>query len=284
MTLEARPSTAVTAAASNAVRALGLRVAAVDLFSNINGRPEAPAVIEVNSNPSIRLLEDFARADLILKIWHHTFSFDGIALVFELPDWRRHLSGAVGGAARIARGRSRLALAPLGGSSGLERQGQHGGILRQHRQAHGLCTGLFTSPHLYRFNERFQIDGSPIGDADAGEAGGAGRSAGRGHLGADGARHFGAFEAHVRTGLPSISRTANAILRCSRPASAAATIRSRLVGARVTCVTSVDYEHVELLGHSLELIVSDKSDACACRRHRRLRRELPGPAAASRRI
>jgi len=28
-------------------------------------------------------------------------------------------------------------------------------------------------------------------------------------------------------------------------------------------VTSVDYEHVELLGHSLELIASDKSDACA---------------------
>ena len=37
----------------------------------------------------------------------------------------------------------------------------------------------------------------------------------------------------------------------------------RLVGARTTCITSVDYEHVELLGHSLELIVSDKSDACA---------------------
>ena len=37
----------------------------------------------------------------------------------------------------------------------------------------------------------------------------------------------------------------------------------RLVGARETCVTSVDYEHVELLGNTLELIVSDKSDACA---------------------
>jgi dihydrofolate synthase / folylpolyglutamate synthase len=37
----------------------------------------------------------------------------------------------------------------------------------------------------------------------------------------------------------------------------------RLVGARITCVTSADYEHVELLGHSLELIASDKSDACA---------------------
>ena len=31
----------------------------------------------------------------------------------------------------------------------------------------------------------------------------------------------------------------------------------------MSCVTSVDYEHVELLGSSLELIASDKSDACA---------------------
>jgi dihydrofolate synthase/folylpolyglutamate synthase len=38
---------------------------------------------------------------------------------------------------------------------------------------------------------------------------------------------------------------------------------ARLVGALVTGVTSVDYEHVELLGNSLELIASDKSDACA---------------------
>src|SRR3954454_7126669 len=37
----------------------------------------------------------------------------------------------------------------------------------------------------------------------------------------------------------------------------------RLVGVLVTCVASVDYEHMELLGNSLELILSDKSDACA---------------------
>ena len=58
----------------------------------------------------------------------------------------------------------------------------------------------------------------------------------------------------------------------------------RLVGALATGVTSVDYEHVELLGHSLELIASDKSDACACRRDNRLWRELPRLAAASHRI
>ena len=31
-------------------------------------------------------------------------------------------------------------------------------------QACGLRTGLFTSPHLYRVNERFQVDGNPIED------------------------------------------------------------------------------------------------------------------------
>src|SRR5471030_597671 len=32
--------------------------------------------------------------------------------------------------------------------------------------AHGLRTGLFTSPHLYRFNERFRVDDVEIGDDD----------------------------------------------------------------------------------------------------------------------
>ena len=33
-------------------------------------------------------------------------------------------------------------------------------------RAYGLRTGLFTSPHLFRVNERFQIDGAPIDDDD----------------------------------------------------------------------------------------------------------------------
>lgn len=32
-------------------------------------------------------------------------------------------------------------------------------------RAHGLRTGLFTSPHLVEFSERFQLDGQPIGGA-----------------------------------------------------------------------------------------------------------------------
>lgn len=37
-------------------------------------------------------------------------------------------------------------------------------------RAHGLRTGLFTSPHLERFTERIMIDGEPIGDAAVADA------------------------------------------------------------------------------------------------------------------
>jgi dihydrofolate synthase/folylpolyglutamate synthase len=128
-------------------------------------------------------------------------------------------------------------------------------------RAHGLRTGLFTSPHLFRFNERFQIDGVPIDDdtlmrlvarikiaiADVSALVG---------------EQFGAFEAMF----------ALACLHFQESESEFAVFEAgiggrydpvRLVGGPVTSVTSVDYEHVELLGHSLQLIVSDKSDACA---------------------
>jgi D-alanine-D-alanine ligase-like ATP-grasp enzyme len=73
MVLADAPSERVLTLARQAARAIGLRVAAIDVFVDIGGRPDANEIIEVNSNPSIRLLEDSGRGDLILKIWHHTF-------------------------------------------------------------------------------------------------------------------------------------------------------------------------------------------------------------------
>jgi hypothetical protein len=78
MLLEAPPSDAASTLARKAARALGLRVAAVDMFTGIGGEPDAMRVIELNANPSIRLLEESGRGDLILKIWHHTFSATGL--------------------------------------------------------------------------------------------------------------------------------------------------------------------------------------------------------------
>jgi D-alanine-D-alanine ligase-like ATP-grasp enzyme len=78
MALEAPPSEAALGLARKAARALGLRVAAVDMFTYSDGSPGMMRVIEVNSNPSIRLLEQSNRGDLILKIWHHTFFAMGL--------------------------------------------------------------------------------------------------------------------------------------------------------------------------------------------------------------
>jgi D-alanine-D-alanine ligase-like ATP-grasp enzyme len=78
MVLEQPRSAAALTLARKAARALGLRVAAVDLFTDIGGEQDAIRVIEVNSNPSIRLLEESNRGDLILKIWRHTFSAMGL--------------------------------------------------------------------------------------------------------------------------------------------------------------------------------------------------------------
>jgi dihydrofolate synthase/folylpolyglutamate synthase len=128
-------------------------------------------------------------------------------------------------------------------------------------RAYGLRTGLFSSPHLYRFNERFQVDGAPIGD-DA----------------------LARLVSRIETAIGEISRRRNEAFGAFEALFALACLHFqesqcdfavfeagiggrydpvRLVGALFTAVTSVDYEHVELLGNSLELIVSDKSDACA---------------------
>ena len=78
MVLEASPSDAASTLARRAACALGLRVAAVDIFADIGGDTNAMRVIEVNANPSIRLLEQSGRGDLILKIWRHTFTAMGL--------------------------------------------------------------------------------------------------------------------------------------------------------------------------------------------------------------
>jgi dihydrofolate synthase/folylpolyglutamate synthase len=128
-------------------------------------------------------------------------------------------------------------------------------------RAYGLRTGLFTSPHLYRVNERFQIDGGAIGDDDLARL----RSrieAAIAEVARRSGEQFGSFEAMF----------ALACLYFQDRECQFAVFEAgiggrydpvRLVGALITCVTSVDYEHVALLGHSLELIASDKSDACA---------------------
>ena len=129
-------------------------------------------------------------------------------------------------------------------------------------RAFGLRTGLFTSPHLYRFNERFQIDGEPVDDEllDALVLRVATAITDLGHHGVT--ETYGAFEAQFALACLYFQET-GCDLAVFEAGIGGRYDPVRLIGATLTCVTSVDLEHTALLGNSLALIASDKSDACA---------------------
>jgi dihydrofolate synthase/folylpolyglutamate synthase len=129
-------------------------------------------------------------------------------------------------------------------------------------RAFGLRTGLFTSPHLYRFNERFQIDGVPIDDAALADMVLRVETAITRLSQRRSNSTFGAFEAQFALACLYFGE-AECDFMVFEAGIGGRYDPVRLVGAPYSCVTSVDLEHVELLGNSLELISSDKSDACA---------------------
>jgi dihydrofolate synthase / folylpolyglutamate synthase len=158
----------------------------------------------------------------------------------------------------IDRGRLQQRSIAIAGSNG---KGSTAAFCASIGRACGLRTGLFTSPHLFRINERFQIDGVPIDDermrqlVTRVESSIAAVSKRR-------SEKFGAFEAMFALACLYFQES-GCELMVFEAGIGGRYDPVRLLGSRTTTVTSVDYEHVELLGNSLELIVSDKSDACA---------------------
>jgi len=127
-------------------------------------------------------------------------------------------------------------------------------------RAAGLRTGLFTSPHLYRFNERFRIDNVAIDDAQLGELT-ARVARAIDEIARQRNERFGAFEAQFTLACLHFQQEACDFM-VFEAGIGGRYDPVRLVGAATTCVASVDLEHVSLLGNSLALIASDKSDAC----------------------
>lgn len=128
-------------------------------------------------------------------------------------------------------------------------------------RAASLRSGLFTSPHLYRFNERFRIDDVSIDDARV-AALVAHVTGAIGNVSRQRREGFGAFEAQFALACLYFQQEACDLI-VFEAGIGGRYDPVRLVGAATTCVASVDLEHVSLLGNSLALIASDKSDACA---------------------
>ena len=64
---------------------------------------------------------------------------------------------------RMGNPEKQLKFVHVGGTNG---KGSTSAMLASIMQKAGYKTGLYTSPYLYRFNERIQINGEQISDAD----------------------------------------------------------------------------------------------------------------------
>jgi dihydrofolate synthase/folylpolyglutamate synthase len=115
--------------------------------------------------------------------------------MFDLPKYGKGIClarmAALLEALAIDRGKLQERSVAVTGSNG---KGSTAAFCASIAQNFGLRTGLFTSPHLFRINERFQIDGAPIADSALNEL------AGRVTIAIDAisrqrGEQFGAFEA-----------------------------------------------------------------------------------------
>ncbi|MGE0044312.1 MAG: folylpolyglutamate synthase/dihydrofolate synthase family protein [Hyphomonadaceae bacterium] len=126
----------------------------------------------------------------------------------------------------------------------------------------GLRTGLFTSPHLFAINERFQIDRAAIGDDALDKHWGLLEEEADGWALAHPAHAIGGFEF-----LFLVAASWFQSAQCDRVVWEAGIGGrhdvTRFTRARLSAITSLDLEHTKLLGETLEDIALDKADAVA---------------------
>lgn len=158
------------------------------------------------------------------------------------------------GALNIDRGRLAADSIVVTGSNG---KGSTAAFCEAMARAHGLSTGLFTSPHLFAYAERFRLNGIPVEEQALRSA----RENVASAIERIGRAGFGAFEAQLAVAC-LLFMDANCDLMIFEAGIGGRYDPVRNVLSSVTAVTSIDLEHTSLLGHSLELIVLDKSDAC----------------------
>lgn len=125
----------------------------------------------------------------------------------------------------------------------------------------GLRTGLYTSPHLFRFHERIRIQGAEVDDRTLLDACSWLDATSRAYRAAHPHDTFAAFETFTAVAL-----------HCFQHANVEALVAEAGIGGRydttralpgsTVALTSVELEHTDLLGSQPELIAYDKSDLC----------------------
>lgn len=128
-------------------------------------------------------------------------------------------------------------------------------------RAHGLRTGLFTSPHLVHFTERFQIDGEPVGGNALAEAWDELRlplQVVDAELEASGQGPITFFEALAVLGF-AVFADAPAEVAVIEVGMGGEWDATNIVDAEVAVFTPIDLDHTEILGPDIESIARTKA-------------------------
>ncbi|MEO5510603.1 MAG: Mur ligase family protein, partial [Longimicrobiales bacterium] len=136
----------------------------------------------------------------------------------------------------------------IGGTNG---KGSTAAMAASTLRAHGLRTGLYTSPHLCTFRERIQIDGAPISESA---------------LLAAAERLWPAIQEEGASFFEAT--TAIAFLAFANAAVDIAVIEvglggrldsTNVISPLVSVITNISLDHVQLLGNTLESVATEKA-------------------------
>ena len=153
----------------------------------------------------------------------------------------RRLLGRLGGP------QEKLKFVHIAGSNG---KGSTAAMLASVLTAAGLKTGLYTSPHLWRFHERFQVDGVPISDAVLADI--AARVL-------EAAEDETEFELMTAIGMVFFLRSGCDIIVLETGLGGRLDSTNIIPAPEAAVITNIGLEHTELLGDTAEQIAAEKA-------------------------
>jgi dihydrofolate synthase / folylpolyglutamate synthase len=150
----------------------------------------------------------------------------------------------------------RIPCAHIAGTNG---KGSTAALLDSILRAAGLRTGLYTSPHLERINERIRIDGADISDAAFAAAWS------RVHAAIEALLASGKLAAHPTyfeciTALAFVAFAESGVEFAVYEVGLGGRLDStNIVQPKVAVITSIDFDHEAFLGHSIAEIAAEKA-------------------------
>ena len=128
-------------------------------------------------------------------------------------------------------------------------------------QEAGFQVGLYTSPHLFRFNERIRVNGIEMSDRDLQVIGEWILKTIANYEKCHANDKCGAFEAFTAMALNYFA-TCQVDAVVSEAGIGGRFDSTRMIPGSTTAITSLDLEHTQILGSTLELIAFDKAELC----------------------